>query len=62
MEPMHGSDGVTLPPGKPPAEMPPAAVSAYIAGMRALVAHEAAVRRGPAPIRCSAAGSVYIQA
>ena len=49
-DPMSGSGGA---PAEPPAAMSPAAMSAYIVGMKALLAHEAALKRGPVDIRCA---------
>ena len=52
-----GSDGVRLPARQQPPEMTSAAVSAYTAGIKPLLAHEAALHRGLAAIRCNAIGS-----
>ena len=49
----HGAEGLQLRPRKVPKEVSHAAVAAFTAGVRALLAYEAALKRGPTHIRCN---------
>ena len=53
-EPVHVGNAASHLPQRSAAEMPPATSAAYVAGMKALLAHEASVQRGAVAIRCMA--------